>query len=1063
MVKEALTLYYKDASGQERMFPNETMPARLDSYTYSSKRMGNAPTIQGTLQYPECLDSYWLDQTSYAKYYNIFVKYREENYYIDQTPTSSKDNTTLTYKHELNFVSERIILEHTLFLDVVSKNPHSQYKDRVRSNETSFQFYGDINELTERINDSLDYTGTGYDISIDRDSFPSDYDWSYTAEISFDAQTHFELLNQLHETFNIGFYFVGKHIFVGEYQNHIETPIEYGSNGGLLSVTKTNTNEAIVDRITGVGGDKNIPYYYPNPTPYGTLDFDTVGFAKPLVQGINKNKLDSAYPSWDTIEGGAEFSYIRYKYGFTVNGGKDGYGLEAYNENFELREPASMDSWEGVVSVDGRFEAGVEYGFRVVATLCNVPYEPAKNKQDFTKTLEISFTGETWGFQPTREYSSFEITHTFTEAELSDNRGSVYLKVNVRKRDSYVEAAVPRFVRARIEIYKAGGIGMDWGWIPKVEPGRIIPYKDLGVIIKNTSGIKTGDKIIIRGIDYVQPLKRLMPRIYFDSDRMERFYNADNNGYSGLDSKGNPVFVDYNDRNRDIDFNYPNPYRKHLPHEHKEDFDDIYPTIKDMENYDGKRIGTVVDVAFDEHDDDSLKCETITTTSSSEYNHPYFYMKIPRTSFEYGDYDYNLFEQAIENETMKICMTSGDCAGCEFEVRSWNPTESEETGALVFRNPVNVDASGNLVKGDWEQKILGSTQEEKLVSSMQNTALNEVWLVLSKEESTFSHVMPSKAFNARPKPNDTFVITGISMPQAFIHDAELRLEHELLKYMREHNEEIFNFSATFSRVFIANNESLFGILNENSKMVVLYNGVKHNVYVTSYSCKADTNCLYDVSVELGEELKARENTLAKIVASAAKASAKDASAKSSRARVNANSSANVYTDTQISRVKAAIKIIEDDMAVADNVSDSSVDNIGGVQQDVKDLDKRFLRKDTDDSNGENKLTLGGLEVQKMIMAKGGALLGGELLVGAGPDGNNRIAGKSNTLAALDGGYNWLEGPTIVETDDFVVQGQNIYLGDYLISATPEGLKITKWSDGSPANIIASGDVVAFMS
>ena len=97
MEKKSLYIYKLDEQGNKVMFPNSDMPAKLGEYTYSAQRMAGTPTLTATLNYPSCLDDLWSGEE--------FVEFRGEKYYVDQTPTSSKDNKSVMYKHELQFVS----------------------------------------------------------------------------------------------------------------------------------------------------------------------------------------------------------------------------------------------------------------------------------------------------------------------------------------------------------------------------------------------------------------------------------------------------------------------------------------------------------------------------------------------------------------------------------------------------------------------------------------------------------------------------------------------------------------------------------------------------------------------------------------------------------------------------------------------------------------------------------------------------------------------------------------------------------------------------------------------
>ena len=108
----------RDTDGVKGYFPSSTERAVIGTYTYDAQRMGGAPTITATLTYPRCLDKEWTRRE--------YVEFNGERYYIRQIPSSAKDNTDTRYKHELTFVSERVVLENVYFLDVVTNDTEDQ-------------------------------------------------------------------------------------------------------------------------------------------------------------------------------------------------------------------------------------------------------------------------------------------------------------------------------------------------------------------------------------------------------------------------------------------------------------------------------------------------------------------------------------------------------------------------------------------------------------------------------------------------------------------------------------------------------------------------------------------------------------------------------------------------------------------------------------------------------------------------------------------------------------------------------------------------------------------------
>lgn len=338
----------------------------------------------------------------------------------------------------------------------------------------------------------------------------------------------------------------------------------------------------------------------------------------------------------------------------------------------------------------------------------------------------------------------------------------------------------------------------------------------------------------------IDQCQNLMPSIYRESGGAERYYNALDNTYKI------PGTDDY--------YSFKNQYSPHKVKEFKVDFSDIKPTIEGVINASGQLFGEIADIAFDENDSDELGTGEGNNVfnGTDEYVHSYFYIKLHIYN---GDYGFNLFEQGLEGGTAVINMTTGNCAACAFEI---GVTYKDSEPQRAF-NPVLVDSSGNLPAGDFEQKV--TSQTSQYVERQQNTSTNSVWIAVKKDNTTFGVVMPNATNNYKPSIGDKFVITGIKMPKSLVLAAEKRLDEALIKYMSENNDEKFTFSVNFSRVFLADNIYLWDMLNENARIYIKYNNREYLMYVNSFTCKADKNCLYDISVELTDKLSANVSAL----------------------------------------------------------------------------------------------------------------------------------------------------------------------------------------------------------
>ena len=351
--------------------------------------------------------------------------------------------------------------------------------------------------------------------------------------------------------------------------------------------------------------------------------------------------------------------------------------------------------------------------------------------------------------------------------------------------------------------------------------------------------------------------QRLMPTIYRETEGGKSFYNANNNPEQSV------VFSPYAEFYKDEEGEYrkfEHEYVEGNPRETKFTFEDIKPTIKGIINADGKEIGQFLDVAFDANDHDFLKGESLggdpgqfesEMSSDSEYEHPYFYAKLPRTYVSDKEgYSFNLFNSASPDE-MIISVTSGVCGGCSFTIMV-----NEETK----KNPVVIDEMSGLPKRDKFGRIvvIGTSTagaEDKYQDIQQNTADREVWVCLLKETDTYGILMPNASHNLRPKANDTFVLLNIYLPKVYVRDAEDRLSKAIIKAMHEANSEKFNFSIKFSRIYFAENPMLLSSISENSQIKLRYNGQIIALYVSSYSYKVDADeVLPEVAVELSDDV-----------------------------------------------------------------------------------------------------------------------------------------------------------------------------------------------------------------
>lgn len=858
-------LYRESTDGNQSFpFPNaeDKEEGAIHSFTYTAQRMGSAPNVTCTFKHPRCLDDEWDS--------NIIIKLKNDYYYLKKTPTSSYDNTESVYKYELTFVSYMSILDNVYFFDVVTDD-NGDY--RPVTNGTSVPFFGTIYELAKRINMSLRYSKLqdvdkdgnvvgGFSVVVD--PYEPQHKELFTTGYLITAEDKFlqNVIQESYNTYKIPYYYDGFtiHIGFGKSGDIITesdgSPFQYGKEHSLLSIKRQNTNNKVVNRISGVGSSDNIPYYYPNETERGDIDINIEGSALSYanIVTIKKNVFINKVAADDKVEFGAFRTlgdgYLSTQYylpsgAFTTqeehkDDNKNRFDTKVVCYKEEKKGTATYYHYKMVLCAEA-INKGV-FAFKM--TTFSPPlngdngyffgnmkayiYDNVNSKK--VKELPINFKSNvsektasiTIGFLQVgkKEYVLLEWDDKNTEMSgikfpVDDKTGRVcntlyFIFMENENVSSYVWKS-NRYVSSDIRDF-----------------GITLMTSVVDDMWKNPS-LYVGTAFSSVVTSYIYPQQNLMPSIYRESGGEERFYNAKNategldDGYK--DSEGNTIV-------------FPNPYVEHKPSEHIEKFDDIKPTIVGITNSKGQRFDTFLDFAYDEDDSDE-------TDSNGNYLHPYFFAKLPKYDGEFG---FNLFDHAIDESEMTISMTSGTCGACNWVIGVEKNTQL---------NVVQVDENGNLIRDEKGNVVFGTAQDEQ-----NNTQKNEVWIALKKDYETFKALMPNAEHKYRPRIGDTFVILHIDLPKAYVLAAEKRLETKLLEYMRDNNEEQFSFSMGMSRIYLAENPSVLEKINENGMIDIMYNNKVYTLFISSYTYKiSEKEALPEISLELKESLTINSNAI----------------------------------------------------------------------------------------------------------------------------------------------------------------------------------------------------------
>lgn len=868
-MERVIYLYKSDSLTSEVKEPFPSFGSNaIHEFKYTAQRMGSAPSITCTFRHDACIEEDWTLGGI------VYAEFNGEKFILKKTPTYTYDNTSSLYKYDLTLVSERYILENVYFFDVVTSDDGDY---RPISHGTSVPFFGTIYELARRINMSLRYSKLqvigsddivrGYSVVVDtyEPQHAELFNTGYL--IAVEDKFLINIIQESYNTFKIPYYFEGKtiHIGFGKSGDIITesdgSPFQYGIEHSLLSIKKQNTNNKIVNRISGIGSSDNIPYYYPNETERGdiALRFSNTNITDADVVKVDGNKLikvigiDKSVQLVDNREiignASVQASYRKSGEGYVdlegvLNTEKDlvrrfdiisyitqknvvveGEKANKYSFILKLKVTAEQRGYYNIVI--SRFNndeilsngTAITFGELQVAKKVSakelVVIEQGNGYRCYntttTKTIEVDLGLMLEGEE--REYRIYWANSCMTK------KGSFQFQEDS---DGNAKEQIHCSIKSRFQknVY-------DW----KAGDNVSNNLEDFGISLTDSKkadidanlGKYVGITITPYVKNYIYPQKNLMPSIYRETNGDERFYNAENDKY--FDEYGNDIF-------------FPNEYVEGKPSEHIEKFDDIKPTIVGMTNSKGQRFDTFLDFAYDYNDSDEVD-------EAGKYIHPYFYAKLPKYDGEFG---FNLFDHAIDESEMTIAMTSGTCGACQWVIA---------VDKNLQQNRVQVDEDGNIKRDTNGNVLLGAAQDR------QNDTKNyEVWIALRKEYSSFGVVMPNASYNYKPNVGDTFVILHIELPKAYILAAEKRLENSLIQYMKDNNEEKFSFSVSLSRIFLEENPTIRDRINENSMISIENYGKVYALYISSFTYNITKDAaLPEITIDVKDSLSINSNAI----------------------------------------------------------------------------------------------------------------------------------------------------------------------------------------------------------
>lgn len=216
------------------------------------------------------------------------------------------------------------------------------------------------------------------------------------------------------------------------------------------------------------------------------------------------------------------------------------------------------------------------------------------------------------------------------------------------------------------------------------------------------------------------------------------------------------------------------------------------------------------------------------------YKQSYFQITLPPLGFD-------MYACANITEQMDINMRSGACLGCTFTIQcDWDDYKS------VF-----YDDDGNFVPN-------GEKRQQR-IADYPNSTNESITVIVAKDLDTFGIIKPN--IYQKPQAGDSFVILGISLPQTYIHNAELELDDAMKEYMLENNVYYFDYPLNFDEKFLRDNLGVLLQLDNNKVVRFMYGNNILALYIKQLNIKFGDGALPQYSITLTDDVEIVLNQL----------------------------------------------------------------------------------------------------------------------------------------------------------------------------------------------------------
>ena len=746
MVENKLILYYKDDIEGEKAFNGIV----ITEYNYNDDLMGKTQ-LSGSFMYPNTSLLELFDKKQYTYF-------RDNKFYLINPPSLSKEYGTdngMT-KYNCVFTSEKDLLDNIPFTDLVPANDSTRYFTASRD----FKFYGDIAEFGHRLYANLsENTDIPYVINIKGvimdGSVGSITSLRYAiqtkfAEFTFSYTSVFAALNLMYENFkddNLIWYLKN---------------IDYS---GVIKPTIFITNT-----VSNIGDFKSPTH--PHIFQYG----QGKGLEKISVEPTNSDILTR-------ISGHGSTQNIPFDYPIIYNGNtkvnhpyKRNYLMpNIFIEKLNLKYNSFYPNYDPNTIIIDYYDADDE----TYPNNIN-PDFPLINKEPIEFDIKPSIEGIIVGgnhIDQVKSVITTDFTETYDENTGDYDQSTFQIKLHPLGFDLYGHANEKEEMTINMTSGKCVGcafkVNVDENWLPSYDK------KLFRCITNRASGVyNTNDWFPFFNGENLNAVG------WWDMMQIVNYYTNPQQPMSYV-SPSMALSLS------NIWINHFRPLRNY--------YDLIAQSVYGT-NYQNKYLVSDYEAPYTKKPIQDYIDAIMTTLRTNGLNH-----QNTRTSFMF-DLKYLLSDK---NETMtnKPYNDNGEIAGYKKAIL--------DLEYYFLRNPISVGSYETIISttthptpttpygiGDlWVSSLRVSND-----SNYPDSTDESIDITLEKDINTFGTMLPTN--NISIEVGDTFVITGINLPQSYVDDAQNKLDIALKERLLADNVDKLNYSIPFDEKFIVENPTL---------------------------------------------------------------------------------------------------------------------------------------------------------------------------------------------------------------------------------------------------------------